>query len=56
LHRSFRAYQLAAEEGSVHAMRNLAAMHFAGEGCEANEATARYMLRIAKEAEAAQQK
>lgn len=53
LHRSFRAYQLAAEEGSAHAMRNLAAMHVAGEGCERSEATARYMLKIAKEAEAA---
>jgi hypothetical protein len=28
-------------------------MHYRGEGCEENENTARYLLKIAKEAEAA---
>jgi len=32
-------------------MKNLAAMHLNGEGCEQDENAARYMLRIAKEAE-----
>ena len=33
----------------------LAAMHYRGEGCDENENTARYLLKIAKEAEDAQQ-
>ncbi|KAJ1492197.1 hypothetical protein T484DRAFT_1772160 [Baffinella frigidus] len=54
LHRAFRAYQIAAEEGSVPAMRNLAGMHSAGEGCDKSESAAKYMLKVANEAEQAE--
>jgi TPR repeat protein len=49
---AFRAYQLAAEAGSIAAMRNLASMHMLGEGCEKDMAKAKVLTKVADEAEA----